>query len=132
MGMWAFNPWDNDQAADWYGVLMETTKFREAWLRGIHASPVDAPDVVRAAAALFVMLGRVYVWPIETFNEDLEHSISALERVAECEDYSEFPELLHAIAMEIAELKTRRKKSSQAELEQSSAEQKPWWTIWES
>ncbi len=130
MGMWAFNPWDNDQAADWYGDFMESTKFREAWLRGINENPVEEPDVVRAAAALFVMLGRVYVWPIEAYDEDLEHSIAALEKVSNCEEYAESSELLEAIAVEIAELKTRRKKNPDLTADAPSVNPKSWWKIW--
>ena len=61
--MWALQPWDNDQAADWFGGFMDRTRLRDEWLKGIQADPVDEPDIVRAAAAVFVMLGRVYVWP---------------------------------------------------------------------
>ncbi len=108
MGMWGFKPWDNDQAADWFGNFMDKTKFRKAWLSGIKEDPTDEPDVVRAAAALFVRLGHVYVWPIDMYAEDLERTIVALEAVANCSDYLETPELLEAIASEISELKSRQ------------------------
>lgn len=130
MGMWAFKPWDNDQAADWYGDFMESTNFREVWLRGINENPMEEPDIVRAAAALFVMLGRVYVWPIDAYDEDLEHSIAALEKVAKCEEYAESPELLDSIAVEIEELKTRRKKTPDSASAPSSVNPMPWWKIW--
>ena len=85
MGMWAYAPWDNDEAADWFGDLMDRTSLREAWLEGISQDASESPGVVRAAGALFVMLGRVYVWPLQTYDEDLERTISALSRVAECD-----------------------------------------------
>lgn len=127
MGMWALDPWDNDGAADWYGDLMDKTKLRSAWLEGISADPVESPDIVRAAAALFVMLGRVYVWPIKKFDEDLEKAISALERVVSNDSYQEAPELVQQISREIEELKSRRKPAQGGEAVKSA---KPWWAFW--
>ena len=130
MGMWALAPWDNDEAADWYGDLMDRTKLREAWLEGIGEDPSESPGIVRAAGALFVMLGRVYIWPTKSFDEDLEISIAALLRIAECGDYQEVPELVAAINQEIEELKSRRKPSA-PQLAFSKGEQKPWWQFWQ-
>ncbi|HEY4696789.1 MAG TPA: hypothetical protein VIH29_02105 [Gallionella sp.] len=90
---------------------MDRTKLRDAWLDGIEEDPTESPGVVRAAGALFVMLGRVYIWPIKTFDEDLEKTIAALARVAESGEYQESPELVVLINQEIDELKSRRKPS---------------------
>jgi hypothetical protein len=127
--MWAYAPWDNDAAADWFGDLMDRTNIREAWLEGIEQDPDDAPDVVRAASALFVMLGRVYVWPIKTIDEDLEKTIAALSRVADCAEYKEVPELIESIAQEIEELKSRRKPSGDKNLP-AQPKASPWWKFW--
>ena len=125
MGMWAFAPWDNDEAADWYGDLMDRTKLRDAWLDGINEDPTESPGVVRAAGALFVMLGRVYIWPIKTFDEDLERTIAALSRVVESDEYQEAPELIALIDQEIEELRSRRKPSDQT-TSTSQRDEKPW------
>ena len=130
MGMWAFAPWDNDEAADWYGDLMDRTKLRDAWLDGINEDPTDSPGVVRAAGALFVMLGRVYIWPINTFDEDLERTIAALSRVLESDEYQEAPELIALIDQEIEELKSRRKPSDKT-ISTSQRDDKPWWKFWQ-
>lgn len=130
MGMWAFAPWDNDEAADWYGDLMDRTKLRDAWLDGINEEPMDSPGVVRAAGALFVMLGRVYIWPIKTFDEDLERTIAALSRVVESDEYQEAPELIALIDQEIEELKSRRKPSDKT-TSTSQRDEKPWWKFWQ-
>ena len=130
MGMWAFAPWDNDEAADWYGDLMDRTKLRGAWLDGINREPTDSPGVVRAAGALFVMLGRVYIWPIKTFDEDLERTIAALSRVVESDEYQEAPELIALIDQEIEELKSRRKPSDKT-TSASQRDEKPWWKFWQ-
>ena len=129
MGMWAFRHWDNDEAADWYGEVMDRTRLRDVWLKGISQAPNESPDTVRAASALFVMLGRVYIWPIKHFDEDLERTIAALTAVAECDEYKEITELKELIAIELDELKSRRK-SSAASPTPSLAQSRPWWRFW--
>ena len=129
MGMWAFEPWGNDEAADWFGDFMDSTQLRKEWLKGIKADPVESPGVVRAAAALFVMLGRVYVWPIKTFDEDLELTIASLAGLVEAGEYAEPPELVAAIEQEVAELKSRRKPSGSPSAPPSESS-KPWWKFW--
>ncbi len=62
MGMWGFEAWDNDGAADWFGELMSRTGLRDEW----HATMTqdfsdDEADQVRAGVWLFAQLGRVYV-----------------------------------------------------------------------
>jgi hypothetical protein len=124
--MWDYKPWDNDGAADWYGDLMDSTKLRDTWLEGIKEDPIDSPDVVRAAAGLFVMLGRVYIWPIDNYDNDLELTISQLGKVAENDDYKEIPELIEIISSELDELKSRLKKESP----DKNPTIKPWWKFW--
>ena len=130
MGTWAYAPWDNDGAADWYGDFMDHTKLRDTWLEGISRDPNEAPDIVRAAAALFIMLGRVYVWPIHRYDEDLERAIVALTRVSECNEYAESPELIDLIAQELYELKSRRKPDSGGVPALAAYARKPWWKFW--
>jgi len=129
MGMWAYKPWDNDEAADWFGDFMDRTQLRKEWLNGINADPVESPGAVRAAAALFVMLGRVYVWPIGTFDRDLELTITRLSALVEAGEYAEPPELVAAIEQEVAELKSRRK-PSRSPSEPPSESSRPWWKPW--
>ncbi len=124
--MWDYKPWDNDGAADWYGDLMDSTKLRDTWLEGIKEDPIDSPDVVRAAAGLFVMLGRVYIWPIDNYDNDLELTISQLGKVAENDEYKEIPELTEIISGELNELKSRLKKESP----DSVPTAKQWWKLW--
>lgn len=124
--MWDFKPWDNDGAADWYGDLMDNTQLRKLWLAGINEDPIDSPDVVRAAAGLFIMLGRIYIWPIDYYDNDLELSIKQLKKVSENEEYKEIPELIEIIQGEIVELESRLKKESP----DKSLSKKPWWTFW--
>jgi hypothetical protein len=127
MGMWALAPWDNDSAADWYTDLLDRTQLRKAWLETIALEPAQNPDEVRAAAALFIMLGRVYIWPIDHYDKDLELAITALEGVSRCEEYKEVADLLALISEELEELKSRRKPGSG---ESPVASKKPWWKLW--
>ena len=124
--MWDFKPWDNDGAADWYGDLMDNAQVRKHWLEGINEDPSDNPDVVRAAAGLFVMLGRVYIWPIDYYDQDLELAISQLKRVKENDEYQELPDLLEIIDSELMELQSRVKGKSQ----KKDTPSKPWWKLW--
>lgn len=126
MGMWDFEPWDNDCAADWFGGFMDSTNIRKHWLEGINQDPLEDPDTVRAAASVFVMLGRVYVWPIYHLDEDLELAISQLKKTLECEENKEVPELLEKIQAEIDELESRVKDAPP----NKDAPSKPWWKIW--
>jgi hypothetical protein len=127
--MWAYAPWDNDEAADWFGDFMDATQIRTEWLKGIKADPVDSPEVVRAAAALFIMLGRVYVWPIKSLDEDLELAIASLSKVATTDGYVESSELVAAIEQEVAELKSRRKPAG-SPCAPAPGLIKPWWKLW--
>ena len=124
--MWDFKPWDNDGAADWYGDLMDSTQLRKVWLEGINEDPEDNPDVVRAAAGLFVMLGRVYIWPIDDYDSDLKLTIKQLKLVRANSEYQELPELIELIDGELIELESRlpNKEASSSTIEAS------WWKFW--
>ena len=90
MGTWDDSPWGSDAAADWFGALMDSTRLREVWHEGISVDPDDdRGEIIYAAAWLFVQLGHVYVWPIETFDEDLERTIQAFRALRADERLSE-------------------------------------------
>lgn len=111
MGMWDFEAWDNDSAADWFGGLMDASQLREHWLRGIEADSEGDFEVARAAVWLFRVLGRVYVWPIENYDNDLELAISKGEAILKVEWLQgEAPEFLRHLKADLDELKSRRKK----------------------
>lgn len=128
MGMWDVKPWDNDSAADWFGDLMETCNIREEWLKGMAVDTEDEPEVVRAAIALFLMLGRVYIWPIAKYDEDLELAISRTKALLES-DLCESEDMTEAIQLELTELEDRRKENTGAEAP-VSVDQRPWWKFW--
>ena len=72
------------------------------------------------------MLGRVYIWPIDNYDNDLELTISQLGKVAENEEYKEVPELIEIISGELNELESRLKKDTP----DSAPPSKPWWKLW--
>jgi len=129
--MWDFKPWDNDSAADWFGGFMDESNLRKHWLSGINEDPLDDPGAVRAAASIYIMLGRVYVWPIDHLDDDLELAIRQLKRTMDCEEYKEVPELIELIQSEVIELESRRKpKAQNNENDEQPHESKPWWKFW--
>lgn len=79
MGIWNTKAYDNDAAADWLGDLMNTTKLRTQWLAGIKHDTDSDPCIARAAVWLFLQLGHIYVWPIATYDEDLELTIEVAD-----------------------------------------------------
>ena len=105
--MWDLQPWDNDAAAVWYGDLMDNNEIREHWLEGIEEDASENPQIVRAAAGLFLMLGRIHIWPMNHFYEDLELTVTQLKLVRDSEDYQEMDELLEVIESELIELESR-------------------------
>lgn len=131
MGMWDLNPWDSDEAADWYSDLMESCRIREKWLEGIESDLDDQADVVRAAVGLFIMLGRVYIWPIRQYDQDLELAISKCESLLKVDEYAEIPELVEQIRLELQELQSRKKpeEADPAAPQRTSARRK-WWKFW--
>ncbi|WP_295116522.1 DUF4259 domain-containing protein [uncultured Chitinophaga sp.] len=111
--MWGNEPWDNDLAADWFGGLMDNTNLavqvREALQIPAPGSPdeYDAASTLRAAASCLVMMGRVYVWPINDLKSDLALGVRALEFVLQDEEYIYNDEIRAAVEEEKKELEER-------------------------
>lgn len=113
MGMWDFEAWDNDAAADWFREVMDQTGLRAKWLEGINSDLEDKYEIARAAIWLFTQLGRVYIWPIDNYDSDLELAISVGEKLASCEWLNEeVPQYIEKLKLEIEELKSRRKQET--------------------
>jgi len=126
MGTWAHNPWDNDSAADWYGDLIDKCKVRSEWLNGINKNVSDEPEVVRAAVGFFILLGRIYMWPIKNYDSDLELAISKSVELLKIDEFNDYPEITALIKMEITELESRRRGDKKT----PPPITKPWWEFW--
>lgn len=105
MGVWGVAPWDSDSAADWYGDLFDEIPLAAKVEQALNADPEEYAEEIRAAAALLIMLGRTYVWPIDDIDRHLELAIAQMEKVQAT--YDEEPEFASAVAEEIAVLKSR-------------------------
>lgn len=108
MGAWDYQPWDNDEAADWFAELMESTGLPEHVEAALRSDTEEYPERIRAAAFVLRCLGRVYVWPIENLDAHLKLAVDRLKAIRELSESEESADLLvEAINAEIAELESR-------------------------
>jgi len=109
MGAWGTTPWDNDDAADWYGDLFDATGLAKRVEEALNRDPEVVWDamVIRAAAFLLVQLGRVYIWPVDELDRHLALAIRKLEAVRELEEFKEAEGFVEAIDAELAVLRSR-------------------------
>ena len=110
MGAWATAAWDNDGAADWFAGLFDATGLANYVRETLQRDVKEYDEEVRAAAYMLVALGRVYIWPIDDFDNDLDLAIAKLEEIKALKNYQEVPEFVESIDEEIAILKSRLKK----------------------
>jgi len=107
MGIWGARPWDSDAAADWFGDLLSESGFAEQVERTLSLDVEDDFEEVRAAAAVLVLLGRIYVWPVEDLDRHLELAASRLEEIIERDLYEGDEELIATVRGEIDLLRSR-------------------------
>ena len=81
MGAWGVAPWDSDSAADWYGDLFDELPLAAKVEETLKADPEEYAEEIRAAAALLIMLGRTYIWPVDDMDRHLELAIAQMEKV---------------------------------------------------
>jgi len=105
MGAWGVAPWDSDSAADWYGDLFDEIPLAAKVEETLNADPEEYAEEIRAAAALLILLGRTYMWPVDDMDRHLELAIAQMEKVQAT--YEDEPELASAVAEEITVLKSR-------------------------
>lgn len=105
MGAWGIAPWDNDSAADWFGDLFDEIPLAAKVEETLNADPKEYAEEIRAAAALLIMLGRTYMWPVDDMDRHLELAIAQMEKVQAT--YEDEPEFASAVAEEITVLKSR-------------------------
>ena len=105
MGAWGVAPWDSDSAADWYGDLFDEIPLAVKVEETLNADPEEYAEEIRAAAALLIMLGRTYMWPVDDMDRHLELAIAQMEKVQAT--YEDEPEFASAVAEEITVLKSR-------------------------
>ncbi len=83
MGTWGPEPWDNDDAADWFGDLFEALPLVDKVLDGLS----DESSTIQVAAIwMCVVLCRVYVWDIDRMDETLGAAINAADQILAGQD----------------------------------------------
>lgn len=112
--MWSREPWDNDRAADWFANLMQLTHFPDQVRKTLllcEREDVDGENttLLRAAVYCASQFCRVYVWPIEHLDDDLELAIKAARRILSDESYCCSEEIVAQVQAELEELELRRK-----------------------
>ncbi len=129
MGTWEWAPWDNDGGADWFGDMFERTELDRYIRRTLEsADSLDGHEEIRAAASMVIFLGRTYVWPIGSLDDDLELAASKLEAVLDTGEVEDAPELTTAIRDEIQELRSRIKGTDAGPSPEQS--RRKWWELW--
>ena len=117
MGTWGVQPWGNDTAADWFDNFMETTKIRESVLatieQDVEVDFADSLQEIRAATYVFTALGRLYIWPVEHYDDDLKKIIGKAKEAREKTTEFQTEEISALMDEEIAELESRLRRLRQ-------------------
>jgi hypothetical protein len=119
MGAWGIQPWEDDQAADWFHRFFKGVN-ANARIRSAFRDRNNLP-LIRAACFLLGTLGRPYVWPGDRkeLRQLLEQGEALLTRMArpsaedrQDNDFLEYwdddPDFLKAVRAQAAELRKRR------------------------
>lgn len=105
MGYWDIAPWDNDEAADWFGSLMQKTRLARHVEETLTLDVMNNSAEIRAAAFIVRVLGKCYIWPIEDLDRHRALAADRLQAIID-EGVYEQDEFNDAIRNEIAELRT--------------------------
>lgn len=129
MGAWGNLPWDNDGAADWFGDLFDRTNLAKHVEDALKLDVNESHEEIRAAAAVLLLFGHVYVWPLTDLDRQLTLAANRLEQISQMEIYTEAPEIVACIRDEIQELRSRIKEPGDA-TPPPKPPKKNWWQFW--
>jgi uncharacterized protein DUF4259 len=106
MGMWGFEPWDNDLAADWLVELFQKGKIAERVVKALERRDIEEywPEI-RAAAHVVAVLGDV--WPADVLRAHHQLAIDKLEAVKQVRDFQGDRMMAGQIDAQIAVLRGR-------------------------
>ena len=127
MGTWGSAPWDDDAAADWYGDTLRRIGLPRAIEAALRLDVAEHFQEVRAAAALVVLLGRVYVYPHDQLDPHLALAIAKLREIRKLDVCEESPEIASAVDNEIAALTARLENQGGPGARKPAKE---WWLTW--
>lgn len=118
MGAWGTEPWDNDDAADWFGEVFDGIDIDSKITQAL-AYDYDNYDQVRAAAYLLDVLGVSYIWPgdLDKLDGHLERALQILtamiDRESEDEEmdflelWDDDPDVIKSVEQQIRRLQMR-------------------------
>lgn len=136
MSTWGHLPWENDSAADWFGDTFDQTKLAQRVEDTLNLDVEDSADEIRAAAAVLLLLGHTFVWPVKEIDRHLALAADRLSEIKESGIYDEAPEIVASLDAEIQELRRRIKESPPLPQQQTTAVQpepesiRKWWEFW--
>jgi hypothetical protein len=107
MGAWGVAPWDNDTAADWFGEVFDELPLARKVEEALELDGEEDHEQIRAAAAVLIMLGRTYIWPVEDLERHLKLAIARLKEIRPLYEATGGEEWAEAIDGEIAVLEAR-------------------------
>ncbi len=82
MGAWGHEPWDSDDAADWFSELI-SAKFVKQIDTALRKDPEDEFETIRAACYVLNVMGHIYIWPAAKLEPQLQQAIKSLRKVLE-------------------------------------------------
>ena len=104
--MWSNEPWDNDEAADWFGNLHDQTKLRDFVAQTLE-SPSSSSCELRAATHIVSAHCQVYSWPIDHIKNDLRLAEIALKQVLRDDAYIYDEEIKGKVETELQSIQQR-------------------------
>lgn len=119
MGDWGAEPWQNDEAADWFHKFWKNTDFNFLINEIKKFDPKEERyDSLRSAAYLLQTLGITFVWPVN-YSDELKplliKTISILQNMIDLSDddwgfldmWGDDPNVIESVQKQIEILKTR-------------------------
>jgi hypothetical protein len=108
MGMWGYAPWEDDDAADWFGEFMDATGVAQKVEEALQLEVAEEnAAIIRSAATMLLFLGRTYIWPIDDIDRHLDMAITKLKEL-HAADFFEYADYSKALRHEIEILEARR------------------------
>jgi hypothetical protein len=120
MGDWGKEPWNNDEAADWFHKFWKNSDFSVLIDEIENFNETEERyDSFRAASYVLQTMGNPYIWPAkhrQILKDLLDKSISILEKMINppnddwgfLDMWGNDPGVIESVRKQIAELRVRR------------------------
>jgi hypothetical protein len=119
MGTWGVQPWDSDDAAEWFEGTLQGINDIDSKISAALKYRYDNYEEVRSAAYLLQVLGISYVWPgdLEKLKGHIQRAIELLTAMIDqksADSQMDFlqlwdndPEVIASVKEQIEQLKNR-------------------------